>query len=244
MKGRERRVAGIAAAIVMLVGAGGCARPGAPAGEVAPGEGTPSERVASARSAVPSARSWPPKQHMGVRKGPRTIGVRVHLVDARQGGRAGAGRVGARRRYSLPVPDSMVTEADLRAPHHDYPASDLMVPPGTPLFAVHGGRVTVHRGRRCGEGVSIEGDDRHRYVYCHLSVVAVGTGDRVEAGDVLGLSGDTGNAIGVPHLHFHIRAPGGAYVCPQPAFLAWWAGNDVSPREAGPWGRCWFPRDS
>jgi len=104
-----------------------------------------------------------------------------------------------------------------------------MVPIGTPVFAAASGRVRVHAGERCGHGVTVEGGDRFRYVSCHLDRVSVDDGQPVEAGDVLGLSGDTGNARGVPHLHFHVRDPSGRYVCPQGLLLAWYEGRRPPP---------------
>ena len=42
----------------------------------------------------------------------------------------------------------------------------------------------------------------------HLSRVAVGIGDTVTRGEVIGLTGITGDAAGtIPHLHFELRAP-------------------------------------
>lgn len=144
--------------------------------------------------------------------------------------------------YSLPLPDTAVTRAGLRAPHHDYPASDLMVPSGTPVFAAHAGRVSVHDGERCGLGVSVAGDDGRRYVYCHLSVVSVAHAERVRAGDVLGLSGDTGNARGVPHLHFHILDRWGRYLCPQDLLLSWYEGRSPHSMAWRITEGCFFPR--
>lgn len=45
--------------------------------------------------------------------------------------------------------------------------------------------------------------------YAHLSRIDVRTGDRVAAGDPVGVSGRTGNATGV-HLHYEIRVDGQA----------------------------------
>ena len=67
----------------------------------------------------------------------------------------------------------------------------------------------------CGVGLSINGDDGARYIYCHgtrLNGVAVG--DIVTAGQLLMWSGNTGRS-GAPHLHFEIRVDG-QQRCPQP----------------------------
>jgi len=110
------------------------------------------------------------------------------------------------------------------------------------VFAVRTGRVRVHAGERCGVGVTLVGDDGFSYLYCHLALAAVKTGSRVAAADVLGLSGDSGNARGVPHLHFQVRDRAGRSRCPQRMLLAWYGGADV-PSTAAPVAGCWFPRD-
>ena len=48
-----------------------------------------------------------------------------------------------------------------------------------------------------------------RTVYAHLSRINVKTGQPVKAGEVIGLSGRSGNATGA-HLHFEIRRWGRA----------------------------------
>ena len=46
--------------------------------------------------------------------------------------------------------------------------------------------------------------------YAHLSKTLVSPGDLLNAGDVIGLGGETGNALG-PHLHFEIRYKDNAF---------------------------------
>jgi hypothetical protein len=52
----------------------------------------------------------------------------------------------------------------------------------------------------------VEGE-RLYTVYAHLSETKVEQGDRVETGDIIGLSGTTGLTSG-PHLHFEVRLGG------------------------------------
>jgi murein DD-endopeptidase MepM/ murein hydrolase activator NlpD len=136
--------------------------------------------------------------------------------------------------------------------HHDYPAADIFCPIGTPFVAVTSGVVDFvsredlyERGSdrpedRSGLAVAIIGDDGIRYYGSHLSAVAEGIepGVRVEAGQLLGRTGDTGNAKGTdPHLHFGISRPTTpedwqvrrGQVYPQPYLAAWKRGENITP---------------
>jgi murein DD-endopeptidase MepM/ murein hydrolase activator NlpD len=121
------------------------------------------------------------------------------------------------------------------APHHDYPALDIPVPEGTPVYAVTGGRVTASPvGGACGNGVSIAGDDGVEYTYCHGAAALAPPGGRVEVGDLIMVSGFTG-AVDPPgpggaHLHLQMRigGPNGPLLCPQRAMQEWAQGNPVS----------------
>src|SRR3546814_8898281 len=120
--------------------------------------------------------------------------------------------------YALPIERRWYDEHPgwFTRPHHDYPAVDLPVPVGTPLFAVTNGVVvSTPRGGRCGIGVVITGDDGAQYTYCHglPGTQAVVNGDRVTAGQYLLDSASTGNSTGPP-LHFSIQT-GEARRCPQ-----------------------------
>jgi murein DD-endopeptidase MepM/ murein hydrolase activator NlpD len=148
-----------------------------------------------------------------------------------------AGAVTADGLYALPLPIEMVTLDQIRRTHHDYPASDLTVPEGTPVYAVHPGTVTTIQTPcpdcRCGYGLTITGYDGHRYTYCHgLSVAGhMQPGVQVGVGELIMASGNTGNSA-TPHLHFQIRNPQGVLVCPQSLLEAWWNGIGLTPAGA------------
>lgn len=66
---------------------------------------------------------------------------------------------------------------------------------------------TVHyAGTMAGYGlvVMIDHGPRLRTVYGHLSQINVRAGDKVKGGQVIALSGQSGNASGA-HLHFEIQ---------------------------------------
>jgi hypothetical protein len=145
-----------------------------------------------------------------------------------------AGSVTADGLYALPLPvDSVPVEA-VRRSHHDYPASDLNVPEGTPVYAAHPGTVTAIYtpclACKCGWGITVAGRDDHRYTYCHGAGIAahIQRGVTVSAGELIMASGNTGNST-TPHLHFQIRNPTGTLVCPQSLLEAWWNGIGLSP---------------
>ncbi len=93
---------------------------------------------------------------------------------------------------------------------------DMLAPTGTPLQAVVSGFVDHRSNRLGGITVSLRGDNGNRYYYAHL-VGYEGVPGRVEQGQVIGYIGDTGNATGIPHLHFEIRPGGGVPVNPYPS---------------------------
>ncbi|PTQ51901.1 MAG: peptidase M23B [Hydrogenibacillus schlegelii] len=87
---------------------------------------------------------------------------------------------------------------------------------GTPVVAVRDGVVT-YRGWNGGYGqlVVLKHEGGLETYYAHLSRIDVGLGQKVSAGEQIGLIGDTGLATG-PHLHFEVRADGSPI---DPAYL-------------------------
>lgn len=81
---------------------------------------------------------------------------------------------------------------------------DYAVPTGTKLFSCINGTVIEAQLDKTGYGnyIKIE-NDTCGVLYGHLSKFLVKVGDNVKAGDLIGLSGNTGNSTG-PHLHFGV----------------------------------------
>lgn len=86
-----------------------------------------------------------------------------------------------------------------------HPGVDLAVPAGSPVGAMKSGTVS-YAGTMSGYGlvVIIDHGPRLRTVYAHLSRIDVRAGDKVKGGQIIALSGQSGNASG-PHLHFEIQ---------------------------------------
>lgn len=87
---------------------------------------------------------------------------------------------------------------------------DLRDEPGKPVFATGAGVVTA-AGPNAGYGNLVEVDHGRGLTtrYGHLSQIAVASGARVRAGDVIGRLGSTGRSTG-PHLHYEVRVNGAA----------------------------------
>lgn len=105
--------------------------------------------------------------------------------------------------------------------HHTYPAADLPVPVGTPVYAITNGTViATTTGGRCGNGLTLRGDDGTTWQYCHGvdGGLHVTTGDTIAAGQHVMDSGNTGRSTG-PHLHLGLKI-NGTTACPQPILEA------------------------
>jgi Peptidase family M23 len=91
---------------------------------------------------------------------------------------------------------------------HIHTGIDLAVPLGTPVRAAMPGIAHVIASTTgYGLHVVLDDGDGLTTLYAHLESVAVLDGDDVDAGDVIGAAGSTGNSTG-PHLHFEVRRDG------------------------------------
>jgi murein DD-endopeptidase MepM/ murein hydrolase activator NlpD len=134
--------------------------------------------------------------------------------------------------HALPLPVRVASVSELDDRHHDYPALDIEVRTGIKVRAVTPGWVKDTTGRgACGKGVIIKGKDGFTYTYCHGNKRFVSPGKRVDAGDPIMASGNTGNSSG-PHLHLQITKPNGRLVCPQDLLPTWVKGKNKSPWKA------------
>lgn len=90
----------------------------------------------------------------------------------------------------------------------EHPGVDIALAIGTPIRAVGGGKV-ADTGQDADYGlfVRMQHADGYESMYGHLDRVVVVTGQSVDAGEVVALSGNSGRSS-APHLHLEIRRGG------------------------------------
>jgi len=93
---------------------------------------------------------------------------------------------------------------------------DMMADYGTPVVAIVSGSITyAGYGSSAGNWLILSGSDGNSYWYMHNQQNLV-NGGAVSAGQQIATVGDTGNAVGIPHLHFEFHPGGGGPVNPYP----------------------------
>lgn len=144
--------------------------------------------------------------------------------DIRQRVRPGGHRFPVRGPYSFGGPGSRFGAP---RPGRTHKGQDVAAAQGTPLLAVHDGRVAHKQYQAGGAGhyVVIHGADGSDSVYMHLvEPPVVRVGERVHAGQRIGNVGTTGSSTG-PHLHFELWTrhwyAGGHPYDPLPKLRRW-----------------------
>ena len=108
------------------------------------------------------------------------------------------------------------TGFSLERPAADCPSGfhlglDIAQPQGTPIRAAAAGLAyPMADPARYGNLVIIQHYGGYATVYGHMTRQAVSWGQPVQAGEVIGFVGSTGNSTG-PHLHFEVRYAATAY---------------------------------
>ena len=152
--------------------------------------------VTRAASALPVAEGG------GCAYSPPPLGHRAKGTTRAKGG----------RKWVAPVSDYVLSAGFASAGRrwaHRHTGQDFAVPTGTPVHSVGGGTVvSTNCGDAFGNQIVIRHSDGYYTQYAHLSRVHVRPGQEVAAGELIGLSGSTGNSTG-PHLHFEARVTPG-----------------------------------
>lgn len=121
----------------------------------------------------------------------------------------------AARSLPNPLPGRALTDTwgAARSQGRRHEGTDIFAPRGTPVRATTRG-VVVNRGENTlgGRTMMVLGPAGQRHYYAHLErYPELREGDWVEAGDIVGYVGDSGNARGTPpHLHYGIYTASGA----------------------------------
>ena len=105
---------------------------------------------------------------------------------------------------------------------HFHQGCDVVAAEGTELYAAERGVITQISGSTLGgNGLWLKGESGTAYYYAHLSAYEprLRVGQVVNAGDLVGFVGHTGDAYG-PHLHFEVHPGGGIAIDPYPILVA------------------------
>ncbi len=94
---------------------------------------------------------------------------------------------------------------------------DLSMPIGTEIYSPIDGiveKIVDFGNNSIGRGIYIRTDDNKTMILGHLSDTEVEVGQNIKSGDLLALSGNTGNSTG-PHLHLGMKDSSGSFINPD-----------------------------
>jgi murein DD-endopeptidase MepM/ murein hydrolase activator NlpD len=106
---------------------------------------------------------------------------------------------------------------------HAHMGADVGAAEGTELYACERGVIMLlTTGGLGGTGIFLKGESGTVYYYAHLSryADALAAGQVVDAGELVGYVGTTGNASTGAHLHFEVHPSGGEPINPYPILKA------------------------
>jgi murein DD-endopeptidase MepM/ murein hydrolase activator NlpD len=121
-------------------------------------------------------------------------------------------------------------EARFGPPFHLHQGNDVFAARGTPVRAPFDGVVRFATEDAGGNAAYLTVPDGTYYYMAHLDSFSktFSSGAAVKQGDIVGYTGDTGNAAGgATHVHFEIHPKGGAAVDPKP-FLDGWLADAIN----------------
>lgn len=111
--------------------------------------------------------------------------------------------------FVLPFKGNVTSEFGWRKRRPHY-GTDIDLETGDTVMAAFDGMVRIAKlNRSYGNVVIIRHNNGLETVYAHLSKILVEAGQKIEAGQILGLGGNTGHSFG-SHLHFEMRYLGQA----------------------------------
>ena len=131
-------------------------------------------------------------------------------------------RKGVAPAFICPIDGPLAYSDDFGAPRgggRRHMGNDLLNPRGTPNLAVVSGTIATRPWSGGGITVFLTADDGTTYVYMHLMQIVGAVPRRVAQGEVIGLTGNTGDAQGY-HTHFEHHPAGGPAVDPYPLVSA------------------------
>ena len=117
---------------------------------------------------------------------------------------------------SAPVPITKVnSKFGAKRSYETHPGVDLWATSGTEVHSPNIGEVLVAKFSTgaCGGTITIKHPNGYQSRYCHIKDIRVSQGDKVEKGQIIGLSGGNsgdkgaGNSKGA-HLHFELKKDG------------------------------------
>lgn len=106
---------------------------------------------------------------------------------------------------------------------HGHSGLDFAMPNGTEIRSIKSGyveKIVDYGHHNAGKTIFVKWEDGQTAIYGHLSRLGeLGKGDHVNAGQLIGYSGNTGHVVGSNggyHLHFGLKSGDGHLIDPSP----------------------------